>query len=79
MMEPGEIVARVQSALEGSRASVEDLTGTRDHFRVTIVAPQFAGKSLINQHRMVYEILHDCMEAQGGGIHALSLSTRAAE
>ncbi len=79
MMQPQQIIQIVEKALPGSQVSVKDLTGTLDHFRVTIIAPQFAEKTMIDQHRMLYAIMHDSMEAQGGGIHALSLSTYTPE
>ncbi|MDO8462387.1 MAG: BolA family protein [Deltaproteobacteria bacterium] len=77
MMNPQEIVLKVEAALAGAKVNVKDLTGTRDHFQVTVVSAQFEGKTLVARHRMMYEILHDSMEAQGGGIHALSLNTLA--
>lgn len=40
------------------------------HFAVTIVADAFAGKSLLQRHRMVYDALGDAMHTE---IHALSL------
>lgn len=75
MMEPAEIVKKLQASLPGADASVEDLTGTKDHFRVTVIAPQFEGLLMVKQHRMIYDIMRDSMEDQGGGIHALSLVT----
>jgi stress-induced morphogen len=61
-------------ALPGADVEVKDLTGTQDHFEATIVAPQFEGKSRIEQHQMVYRALGDSMKAD---IHALALTTRA--
>ena len=75
MMAPADIVKKVEAALPGAEVSVKDLTGTLDHFRVTVIALQFEGMEMIEQHRMMYAIMSDSMEAQGGGIHALSLST----
>ena len=75
VMEPNLIQEKVEQALPGAKVAVHDLTGTRDHYRVTIVAPQFDGLLMIKQHKMIYEILDSDMEAKGGGIHALSLST----
>ena len=43
MMEPQEIVKKVEAALPGAEVSVKDLTGTLDHFRVTVIALQFEG------------------------------------
>ena len=74
MMEPERIREILASALPGADVDVKDLTGTKDHFQATIAAPQFAGKSLIEQHQMVYRALGDHMKSE---IHALALTTRA--
>lgn len=44
------------------------------HFRVLIVSEAFAGKSRVDRHRMVNDILGDDV---GRRIHALALSTFA--
>ena len=44
------------------------------HFRVRIAAAAFAGKTRVQQHRMVYDALGDLM---GNGIHALAIEARA--
>ncbi len=75
MMEPDAIVKKLEVALPGAQVAVHDLTGTQDHYKVTIVASQFDGLIMLKQHRMVYAIMSDCMEDNGGGIHALSLNT----
>lgn len=43
------------------------------HFIVRIVSPGFAGKSLIQRHRMVYDALGDAMHQE---IHALSIQAK---
>lgn len=45
----------------------------RGHFVVNVVADAFAGKSLIQRHRMVYEAMGDLMDTD---IHALSINAR---
>lgn len=47
--------------------------GTRDggHFTVRIVSAAFAGKTLIQRHRLIYTALADLMHRD---IHALSIS-----
>ncbi|OUR73461.1 BolA family transcriptional regulator [Methylophaga sp. 41_12_T18] len=55
-------------------ATVEVLGDDGQHFEAMIVSPSFAGKSLIQQHRMVYSTLGDSFE---GAIHALALKTSA--
>ncbi len=44
------------------------------HFKVRIVSAVFAGRSLLERHRMVYEALGEMI---GGEIHALGLRTEA--
>ncbi|HUI25995.1 MAG TPA: BolA family protein [Candidatus Kryptonia bacterium] len=44
------------------------------HYVVTIVSPDFAGKSTLARHRMVYDVLGALMQRE---IHALALTTRA--
>jgi BolA protein len=44
------------------------------HFRVRIVSAAFAGKSAIEQHRLVYAALDELI---GNGIHALAIEAKA--
>ena len=69
-----ELKLRIESAIPGSRADVTDLTGGGDHFRASVLAPEFAGMSRIEQHRRVYAVFGPDI---GGPIHTLSLETRA--
>jgi stress-induced morphogen len=69
-----EIRQRIETAIPGSRAEVEDYTGGGDHFRATVTATAFAGRSRIEQHRLVYEVFGAEI---GGPIHALSLKTQS--
>jgi stress-induced morphogen len=72
MPSPDEIKSRIEAALPGASAEVEDWTGGGDHFRATVVAPQFSGLSRIAQHKLVYDVFGAEI---GGPIHALSLKT----
>lgn len=47
--------------------------GGGGHFTVNIVAETFAGKSLIQRHRAIYDALGDAMESE---IHALSIKAK---
>ncbi len=40
------------------------------HFAIHIVSPAFAGKNLVQRHRMVYEAMGDLMQQE---VHALSI------
>ena len=67
-----ELKTRIESALPGATAAVEDLTGGGDHFRAEVVSDRFQGLSRIEQHQLVYGIFGDEV---GGPIHALSIKT----
>jgi stress-induced morphogen len=73
-MTTDEVKQKIEEGIPGAKAEVRDLTGTSDHFAAVVVASAFAGKSMIEQHRMVYRALGDAMK---GPIHALQLETRA--
>ena len=68
-----DIRQRIEASIPGARAEVEDYTGGGDHFRATVTAQAFAGRSRIEQHRLVYEIFGAEI---GGPIHALALKTQ---
>ncbi len=74
MMEPKELEQRLLAAFPDAQVEVVDLTGTQDHFQATIVAREFEGRSLMEQHRLVYQALGEAMQ---GAIHALALKTSA--
>jgi stress-induced morphogen len=67
-----DIKTRIEAAIPGAQADVEDYTGGGDHFRATVTAPAFAGLSRVQQHRLVYEVFGTEI---GGPIHALALKT----
>jgi stress-induced morphogen len=64
---------RIEAAIPGATAEVEDYTGGGDHFRATVTAAAFEGCSRVEQHRLVYDVFD---REIGGAIHALALSTR---
>jgi stress-induced morphogen len=69
-----EIKQRIEASIPGARAEVEDWTGGGDHFKATVTAAAFTGRSRIEQHRLVYEVFGAEI---GGPIHALSLKTQS--
>lgn len=74
MLQADEIRSQIESLLPGAQARVQDTTGTGDHFEVVVVAPDFEGKSLVEQHQMVYQALSQHLKTEA--IHALALTTR---
>lgn len=67
-----EVKRRIEAALPGARVQVGTFSGD-DHFQAIVEAPQFKGKSLVEQHRMVYDAVDGLL---GGAVHALALKTR---
>lgn len=59
---------------DASELSVADRTGGGDHFQVVVESPRFAGLSLVDQHRLVYDALAEPLA--DGTIHELRISTR---
>ena len=72
MISVEEVRKRIEDALPGAVVQVGTFSG-HDHFEATVTAPQFEGKSLVEQHRMVYAALDGLL---GGAMHALALKTR---
>jgi stress-induced morphogen len=68
-----EIRGLIAAALPGSEVEIVD-EGGGDHLRAVVAAPQFAGRSRIDQHRMVKSAVQHRMD--DGSIHALSITAR---
>ena len=69
------LAAMLRSAFpEATELSVDDRTGGGDHFQVTVASPWFAGLSLIEQHRLVYDALAGPLA--DGTIHELRIRTK---
>ncbi len=66
-----ELRRMIETALPGSQAAVIDETGTGDHLRAEVRAPQFDGLSRIDQHRLVKAAVRERFD--DGSIHALTI------
>jgi len=71
----GEIRRMIEAALPGAAVEVADETGSGDHLRAMVAAPQFEGLSRIEQHRRVKAAVKE--RFADGTIHALSIKTEA--
>lgn len=81
-----EIRRRLESALQPESIELLDEShkhvghaGARDgrgHFCLRIVSHRFAGKSQVEQHRLVYQAVGDLMQTD---VHALTIESRAPE
>lgn len=66
------------AAFEGASVEIIDLAGDGNHYKAVIAAPQFAGKSRVAQHQMVYAALKGAMDGTNDAqLHALALETKA--
>lgn len=72
-LSPEELQVIDDSAAHAGHAGARSGGG---HFNVLIVSQVFAGKSLLQRHRMVYEALNGLMPKE---IHALSIKALTLE
>ena len=78
MLDPRELERRIKTSLpDAELVEVKDLTGTGDHFEARVVAGTFGGKSMVEQHQLVYAPLEDLLKT--GELHALALKTYSPE
>jgi stress-induced morphogen len=73
-MTADEITRRITAAIPDAQITLEDLAGDNDHWKVTVKSAAFAGKSRVEQHRMVNAAFGTDL---GTTLHALAVSTLA--
>lgn len=73
-MDASEIESLIKNALPDAEITIQDLRGDGDHYAAQVISSEFAGKTRVQQHQMVYDALQGRM---GGVLHALALTTRA--
>jgi stress-induced morphogen len=71
---PEEITQRIQSAMPDAQVTLQDLGGG-DHWRAVVVSSEFEGKTLVEQHQLVYKAVRMHSSVADQSIHALSLKT----
>ncbi len=73
-MDLAEIERLLESEIPDASAEVTQPRGPddEDHLAAVVVSPVFEGKSLVEQHELVYDALGDRMTTD---IHALELKT----
>jgi acid stress-induced BolA-like protein IbaG/YrbA len=73
MVTPESIQAGIEAALSCERVEV---AGDGQHFQALVVSGEFAGRSRVQRHQMVYAALGSRMREE---IHALSMRTLTPE
>jgi stress-induced morphogen len=76
MLEPAEVERLLRARFSDAQLELVDLTGTQDHYQARIVSSAFRGKSLLEQHQLVYGALGSAL---AGAIHAFALKTYTPE
>jgi stress-induced morphogen len=77
MISPQQVETMIKAQMPDAIVEVQDLTGGGDHYQVTVVSSQFAGKGLVQQHQLIYSALQEAMNTEA--IHALALKTYTPE
>ena len=77
MIDDSALTGLIVDRLPDAEVSIHDRTGTMDHFNVTVRSQAFKGKTLIEQHQLVYRALKDALA--DGRVHAVELTTIIAE
>lgn len=73
-MEAAEIERLIREGIPDAAVTISDLRGDGEHYAAHIVSPAFAGKTRVQQHRMVHDALQGRM---GSELHALAIQTSA--
>lgn len=72
-----QVEAMIKAELPDAQVQVQDLTGGGDHLQAVVVSSEFAGKSLVKQHQMVYKAVQQALSSEA--IHALAIKTYTPE
>ncbi|KAB1196034.1 MULTISPECIES: BolA family protein [Haloferax] len=80
-MDIADIEELIESNVEDAEATVSrprsyDENHEDDHYAALVISPAFEGKSLVQQHQLVYDALGDHMTTD---IHAMELKTYTPE
>jgi stress-induced morphogen len=75
-MDAGDIERLIRARIPDAKVTIQDLAGDGDHYKATVIAESFRGKSRVQQHQIVYDALKAEM---GGKLHALALQTATPE
>ncbi|MBV8530102.1 MAG: BolA/IbaG family iron-sulfur metabolism protein [Candidatus Eremiobacteraeota bacterium] len=77
MIEDAALTSLIRAKLPDAEVGIFDRTGTMDHFNLTVRSKAFEGKTLIEQHQLVYGALKAALK--DGRVHAVELKTIVAE
>lgn len=67
-----EVKELIKSNITDAEVFVSDMTGTLDHLAIFVASDDFEGKSLIQQHQIIMDILKEDLKEK---IHAVKIKT----
>lgn len=73
MVDFRQVEAMIQEQIPDAQVMIRDLTGGGDHLEAVVISSEFAGKTRVKQHQMVYGALQSALATEA--IHALALKT----
>jgi stress-induced morphogen len=77
VIDDASLTGLIRERLPDAEVRIFDRTGTMDHFNVTVRSREFAGRPLLEQHKLVYGALSDALK--DGRVHAVELTTIVSE
>ncbi|MFM7907676.1 MAG: BolA family protein [Microcystis aeruginosa] len=77
MVDFRQVEAMIQEQIPDAQVMIRDLTGGGDHLEAVVISGEFAGKTRVKQHQMVYGALQSALATEA--IHALALKTYTPE
>jgi len=78
-IEAHTIEALILEAFPTAKVEIQDLAGDGNHYAATVIATEFKGLNRVKQHQLVYAALKGKMDGAQGELHALALTTKAAD
>ncbi|HKQ34731.1 MAG TPA: BolA family protein [Nitrospiraceae bacterium] len=77
MITPDALTEYLRRTIPDATVTVSDRTGTMNHLKVVVISAAFAGKNLLDRHRLVYQALDGPMK--DGRIHALEITAKTTD
>jgi stress-induced morphogen len=77
MITPDILTEYLRRTIPDAAVTVSDRTGTMNHLKVVVISAAFAGKNLLDRHRLIYQALDGPLK--DGRIHALELTASTPE
>ena len=77
MIDNESLTSLIRAEIPDADVHIVDRTGTMDHFIVTVRSAAFKGRTLIEQHQLVYGALKAALK--DGRVHAVELKTILSE